>query len=264
MAENRAQHDRQLPQDGHGRHPRSALSVTPVAALSLGGIILMYVAGLVLLGLIAVSFYNINSKLNAAPGTDLVTFVVTAYFYQLLLFVAALVSAGIGYGLLRAAGTATRDVISARDYQLISQMLLENNREGIDNYIRLSSLTGVIGTFTKLGLPGLPLATIGLTIMFALLGIFVTGPLSNSFIDLAKLTLGAFIGSYVQRASSDVQRVITDSHRPSAATQPQVTAQGSAPGAGTNGNSAVPAGSPSPVGSAVAAGSAIPVVDRAG
>src|SRR4051794_27472114 len=49
--------------------------------------------------------------------------------------------------------------------------------------------------FTKLGLTGLPLATISLTIIFSLLATANPG----TFLDLAKLTLGAFIGSYVQR-----------------------------------------------------------------
>jgi hypothetical protein len=45
-----------------------------------------------------------------------------------------------------------------------------------------------------LGLTGLPLATIGLTLFFSLLAIQYP-----NFMDLAKLTLGAFIGSFVQK-----------------------------------------------------------------
>ena len=58
------------------------------------------------------------------------------------------------------------------------------------------------GTFTKVGLTGLPLATIILTIMLAILGIF-----NPQFFDLAQLTLGAFLGSYVQKRSEmgDIQ-----------------------------------------------------------
>jgi hypothetical protein len=59
----------------------------------------------------------------------------------------------------------------------------------------LSSLSGTTGTATKLGLTGLPLATVGLTIFFSVIAIFGV----DGFLDLAKLTLGAFIGSFVQR-----------------------------------------------------------------
>jgi hypothetical protein len=64
--------------------------------------------------------------------------------------------------------------------------------------VRLSSLSGATGTATKLGLTGLPLATVGLTIFFSAISIFG----AQGFLDLAKLTLGAFIGSFVQRAVS--------------------------------------------------------------
>ena len=53
-----------------------------------------------------------------------------------------------------------------------------------------------------LGLTGLPLATIGLTIFFALM--YAYGGL-EPFMDLAKLTLGAFIGSFVQKQVGERQ-----------------------------------------------------------
>jgi hypothetical protein len=51
------------------------------------------------------------------------------------------------------------------------------------------------GSFTQLGLTGLPLATIGLTLFFSFLALVHP----DGFLDLTKLTLGAFIGSFVQR-----------------------------------------------------------------
>lgn len=66
---------------------------------------------------------------------------------------------------------------------------------------RLSSLGGATGTATKLGLTGLPLATVGLTIFFSVVALFDSRA-DGGFMDLAKLTLGAFIGSFVQRAVS--------------------------------------------------------------
>jgi hypothetical protein len=58
--------------------------------------------------------------------------------------------------------------------------------------------SGATGTFTKIGLTGLPLATILLTIFLG-----VAGLVNAQFFDLAKLTLGAFLGSFVQRQSEN-------------------------------------------------------------
>ena len=118
-----------------------------------------------------------------------------------LMFISGVVAFLFGFSLLRAAGTATKQVIPPQDADVLKPMLRDGNSVGIGEYIRLSSLTGFIGGFTKLGLSGLPLATIGLTILFALMGLK-----SDKLYDLAKLTLGAFLGSYVQRQVSDVQR----------------------------------------------------------
>jgi hypothetical protein len=72
-----------------------------------------------------------------------------------------------------------------------------------------------------LGLSGLPLLTVSLTLFFSILastiwfiGLYVHTPgttpgtdishdISAALIDLAKLTLGAFIGSFVQRNVSE-------------------------------------------------------------
>ena len=76
----------------------------------------------------------------------------------------------------------------------------EGKTESIDQYVRLCSLSGFTGTFTKLGLTGLPLTTVALTLIFAALALLPTDPESQkSFFDLTKLMLGAFIGSFVQR-----------------------------------------------------------------
>jgi len=127
-----------------------------------------------------------------------------AMFTWILCLLAAIFSAGTGYLLLRTGGAATRQVIPRQDYALLSKLLIEKNQEALDSYVRLSSLSGFSGLFTKIGLTGLPLATIGLTIIFALLGLFVAG--HPELFDLAKLTLGAFIGSYVQRATPEFQK----------------------------------------------------------
>lgn len=91
-------------------------------------------------------------------------------------------------------------VIPPEDRPLIEDRVKEN--KDIDQYVRLRSLTGITGFFTKIGPTGLPLTTVVLTIIFSLFYIgfeLFPNSESSSFLDLAKLTLGAFIGSYVQK-----------------------------------------------------------------
>jgi hypothetical protein len=72
------------------------------------------------------------------------------------------------------------------------------NELGVRLYLDLTNTKGLTGNFTKLGISGLPLATIFLTCFFSILGLS-DGANRTTFLDLAKLTLGAFIGSFVQR-----------------------------------------------------------------
>jgi hypothetical protein len=123
------------------------------------------------------------------------------------LFVVALVSAYIGYRMVVAAGATAAVVIPPQDYALLAPLVSEGKSESIDQYVRLSSLAKFTGTFTQLGLTGLPLATIGLTLFFAVLALVRP----TDFLDLTKLTLGAFIGSFVQR---QVERRAEQEERP--------------------------------------------------
>ena len=54
-------------------------------------------------------------------------------------------------------------------------------------------------TFTKLGVTGIPLVTVVLTLIFSFIALTLSEH-SKDFLDLAKLTLVAFIGSFVQRS----------------------------------------------------------------
>jgi len=174
-------------------------------ALVIGGGIFM-LGALIALGTLTyrLSSLDLGEGLKFPEGMDTasegaVTLMANHYLSKLapslMLLLAALVSSGIGYSLFRSAGTATRQTIPAQDAPLLYKLLLDNKEDAINLYIRLSSLTGITGTFTQVGLSGLPLATIVLTIFFSLLSL--TG--NQQLFDLAKLTLGAFIGSYVQR-----------------------------------------------------------------
>jgi hypothetical protein len=120
------------------------------------------------------------------------------FLTPMLVGASSLFSFAIGYLLLRTSGQAARQVIPVQDYPLLSRLLLTGKAVGMDEYVRLSSLTGFVGVFTKVGLSGLPLATIVLTIFFA-----AFAPFSTTFQEFAKLTLGAFLGSYVQRTASE-------------------------------------------------------------
>jgi hypothetical protein len=93
----------------------------------------------------------------------------------------------------------------------VQQAVLDGKAEPIDQYVRLRALTGISGNFTKLGVTGLPLTTVFLTLVFCVISLLPSTTNSPAFLDLAKLTLGAFIGSFVQgrveqRRSSDNQK----------------------------------------------------------
>jgi len=84
------------------------------------------------------------------------------------------------------------------DLPLVREAVIEGKAEPIDQYVRLRSLSGMSGNFTKLGITGLPLTTVLLTLIFSGVALMPL-PQAKDFLDLAKLTLGAFIGSFVQR-----------------------------------------------------------------
>lgn len=104
----------------------------------------------------------------------------------------------LGKRLLTSAQTAYTRTIPKDDLPLVENAVREGKPEPIDQYVRLRSLSGWAGNFTKLGITGLPLTTVFLTLVFSAVSLLPISSASN-FLDLAKLTLGAFIGSFVQR-----------------------------------------------------------------
>ena len=107
-------------------------------------------------------------------------------------------------------------VVPPRDLPIIEEAIKQGKPEPVDQYIRLASLTGGVGLFQKIGLTGLPLTTLALVAFFAS-GVMWFDDKSETFkafLDFTKLTLGAFIGSFVQRQverrgqESDIQRAI--------------------------------------------------------
>jgi hypothetical protein len=163
---------------------------------------------------------NINFDFGTSSAGPLMA-LTALYFPHLLLFITTIVSGYIGYKLVVAAGASPENPIPPNDYALLAPLIQEGKAESIDQYVRLSSLSGFTGTFTKLGLTGLPLTTVALTLIFAMLALLPIGAEGQkSFFDLTKLTLGAFIGSFVQRqveqrrtpgAKGDESRALTTS-----------------------------------------------------
>jgi hypothetical protein len=116
----------------------------------------------------------------------------------LVLLLVGVVCALLGLRLLTTTQNALARTIPKEDLSMIEDAVINGKADPIDQYVRLRSLAGWAGTFTKLGITGLPLVTVVLTLIFSFIALL---PLkqADSFLDLAKLTLGAFIGSFVQR-----------------------------------------------------------------
>lgn len=125
----------------------------------------------------------------------------SSYIPHIVLGIVTIVSCFLAYRLIIASGAKSKVIIPDQDYPLLAPLVSAGNADAIEQYVRLSSLGGFTGTFTKIGLTGLPFATIALTLLFSVLGVFRP----DVFLDLAKLTLGAFIGSFVQGQQQDRQ-----------------------------------------------------------
>jgi hypothetical protein len=128
------------------------------------------------------------------------------------LLLIAVIAAMLGKGLLLSAQADSATTIPYDDLDLVRQAVLEGKPEPIDQYVRLRALSGMSGNFTKLGVTGLPLTTVILTLIFSVISLLSVNGSSAAFLDLATLTLGAFIGSFVQGRVE--QRRSGDSHKP--------------------------------------------------
>ena len=115
-----------------------------------------------------------------------------------ILLLIGIVTATLGKRLLTTVRLADARTIPADDLPLVQQAVIDGKPEPVDQYVRIRSLTGWSGNFTKLGVTGLPLTTVMLTLIFSFVALLPNKQADN-FLDLAKLTLGAFIGSFVQR-----------------------------------------------------------------
>ena len=129
-------------------------------------------------------------------GQLLTVWILQNFADDLLIFLGSIFLSVIGIKLLGAAGKGTPTTILPEDRELLEPLIKNANKDAINQYVVLSSLSGFTGTFQKIGFSGLPLATVTLTLVFSMLSFF-----EPEFLELAKLTLGAFIGSFVQKGT---------------------------------------------------------------
>ena len=127
-------------------------------------------------------------------------FLIQHYTMEIFVLIGAVITGNLGLRLLLGANPNSREIIPAKDRALLEPLIKDANKEAITQYVVLSSLSGFTGTFQKIGFSGLPLATVTLTLVFSLLSFF-----NSDFMELAKLTLGAFIGSFVQKGQDQIK-----------------------------------------------------------
>lgn len=162
----------------------------------------MSVTGYVML-ISSVSLFGFIAYQSTIIGTptkdneqELFVWVLQNFTDDILIFFGAIFLSIVGIRLLGAAGKGVPTVIPPDDRDLLEPLIKAANAPAINQYVILSSLTGFTGTFQKIGFSGLPLATVSLTLIFSALSF-----LDGDFLELAKLTLGAFIGSFVQKST---------------------------------------------------------------
>jgi hypothetical protein len=162
-------------------------------------------AGLVFVGLAFICIAAVVLKTLTGDSVSVKGAGLMDIFYysapNIILIVTGFISALIGRSLLNAGQRSSYSSLPEGDLAILREAIIDGKSDPIDQYIRLRALSGFTGGFTKIQLTGLPLVTIGVTMIFtvAALAFFQNDRIFTSLFDLAKLTLGAFIGSYVQR-----------------------------------------------------------------
>lgn len=129
---------------------------------------------------------------------NMIVRLMTEYPGPVILIAASFVGAFLGRQLLSRALQVSAKTISDDDRRLLEPIIAAADDKAISQYVRISSLSGNTGLFTKLGFTGMPLVTATLGMALVLLAMLPSahGP---ELMDLAKLVIGAFIGSFVQK-----------------------------------------------------------------
>jgi hypothetical protein len=166
------------------------------------GIIGFFAGGVMIAAALYAAWLLIGSGPNPSADGAIAIYIGAAGFIAVLVF--------MGSRMIVSVISIQKEVIPSRDRALLEPLIIAGDEKAIDQYVRLSSLTGATGLATKLGLTGLPLLTVALTLIFAGLELYKPGA---GFMDLTKLTLGAFIGSFVQRVATSQQAASIGSGR---------------------------------------------------
>jgi hypothetical protein len=144
-----------------------------------------------------------------------------------------------GYMML---GGRRSGTIPQEDFRLFDSRYLSRQDE-IGQYGALRKLSGVPGFFRNLGIIGLPLATVSITVLFCSLALacyiinaangrpVVPDSFPTAVLELSKLTLGAFIGSFVGKAQRALapDDIVTQPNPPSAGSPSQQPSTPNAP-----------------------------------
>lgn len=160
------------------------------------GYVMLVTSCLVVVGIMYRGYIRVNITPPPPENDAVFVWFMRYYSWETFSVIGAVVLSVVGLRLLGGAGKKTPRVIPTEDRELLQSLVKDANKEAIEQYVILSSLSGFTGTFQKIGFSGLPLATVTLTLIFCALS-FV----NLEFLEFAKLTLGAFIGSFVQRGS---------------------------------------------------------------
>lgn len=132
------------------------------------------------------------------------------------------ISALLGFSLVRTLRNARKEVIPRQDRDILDAAL-QRSPDPVREYVVLSGLIGATGVFRKLEFTGMPLATILMTLFMSLLSVLcyalnaisdinIPEQVPQAFLELAKLTLGAFIGSFVSKGTAQEEQRATLSH----------------------------------------------------
>ncbi|AZV79432.1 hypothetical protein EBB79_17210 [Parasedimentitalea marina] len=182
------------------------VSLAQRVMLVCGAVLIITGAGAILYGLWQITGPSDRAKLavEIAAQTDSALWAFIIANNEVVLFlVSGISSILLGTGLMRKAVAATAQTIADKDRSLLEPLIRDHSGDAIGQYVRLASLSGMTGVFTKLGFTGLPLATAGLGVFLILLAVFEKDAgTAAQLMDLAKLVVGAFIGSFVQRKAA--------------------------------------------------------------
>ena len=175
------------------------LSAGPQGVMQAAGFCL-FLAAAVAFGYGIYFLIRVDPPDRALAEVSFIRDVITPHFHIVMIVTIGLICALFGLRLLSKAGALTSQVIRPEDRALLVPLISAGNKEAIGEYIRLASLSGFSGTFTKLGFTGLPLVTVALTLILLAMALLINEEeMQKGVFDMAKLMLGAFIGSFVQR-----------------------------------------------------------------